>query len=275
MNTIAIKDWDSLVAWLSIRPESTRRIDAATIAQRSALRVFPLWSGAMECDWARDEGLTALPLLRVYLPAGSGRGPKVMSDGNQYTADIADVYDAADMAADAAEQADAMAYAADRAADAAASAAVTTFPGYSTKDVCEAAATAVSYAVDASFAYAEALSAQVGADAALLAAGGDLLATPLWSGPSPVWFQDMDAKARAIWADEPEIWSFWERWWDGVLSGRPLDGALQRAVAMIPHSVWSSVWDDGPAALAKAIAKVEASFHARAQRSAELIAVGA
>ena len=56
-----------------------------------------------------------------------------------------------------------------------------------------------------------------------------------------------------VWARDPETWSFWTRWWDGVLSGNQIDWDLQRQVALIPNEIW----DQGPAAVAEAIRQIE------------------
>ncbi|PQV59112.1 hypothetical protein LX70_00935 [Defluviimonas denitrificans] len=62
---------------------------------------------------------------------------------------------------------------------------------------------------------------------------------------------------RAIWMKEgAEIWSFWLRWWDGVVSGRPLPWDLQEKVALIPDEVW----DQGAEAVAAEIARIEEQF---------------
>jgi len=69
MEPDAIKDGESLEAWLQDRPPE----DAMAIAHRTALRVHSLWSGAMDSEWARKADLTALPVLRLYLTSGVAR----------------------------------------------------------------------------------------------------------------------------------------------------------------------------------------------------------
>ncbi|MEZ5732643.1 MAG: hypothetical protein R3D97_09985 [Paracoccaceae bacterium] len=55
---------------------------------------------------------------------------------------------------------------------------------------------------------------QLGNDTSIVDEGGDPFAEPLWSTPPPDWFQDADAKMRAIWTDAAsEHWAFWTRWW--------------------------------------------------------------
>jgi len=69
MEPDAIKDGESLEAWLQDRPPE----DAMAIAHRTALRVHSLWSDAMEYEWVRKTDLTALPVLRLYLTSGVAR----------------------------------------------------------------------------------------------------------------------------------------------------------------------------------------------------------
>jgi hypothetical protein len=97
---------------------------------------------------------------------------------------------------------------------------------------------------------------QVRDDARAIEAGQDALTLPLWSIPLPDWFTEKDAEARAIWARDPNIWSFWNRWWDGVLTGNQLNSDLQRQVALIPDEIW----EQGPAAVAGAIRQIELDF---------------
>ena len=68
-----IKDQKTVQAWLDARPESTRESDAKAIAQRSALRVFPLFGATMMERWARNADLTALPILRLGLTSEVAR----------------------------------------------------------------------------------------------------------------------------------------------------------------------------------------------------------
>lgn len=237
MQTVTIRDEDGLRDWLDGRPQAVRLADGCAIATRAALRVFPVWSGAMGDPWAREAGLTALPILRQLLTAGVARGdpsPKVRAAAHAAasSADAAFAPDAAfaaaraaSAAADAAYHATA-AFAADRAADAA---------------VAEGAAPFVL------------MWERVSADAMVIRQGADPFLAPLWDGLPPEGFAGLDRKTRAIWAADPASWVFWLRWWDGALAGRPLDWALQRRVALIPDDVWKL----GPATVAEAIVGIE------------------
>lgn len=98
---------------------------------------------------------------------------------------------------------------------------------------------------------------QVPADALAWEKGEDPLTTPLWPLSEPEWFRVANAEMRARWRDQfPELSGFWLRWWDGVVSGRQIDWVLQEKVALIPDAIW----DQGPAAVAAEIARIEAEI---------------
>jgi uncharacterized protein (DUF1697 family) len=98
---------------------------------------------------------------------------------------------------------------------------------------------------------------QVREDARLAEAEEDSFRRRLWSVPHPDWFGRTDEQMRAIWMNEgAESWSFWSRWWDGFVSGRPLPWDLQEKVALIAPEVW----DQGAEAVAAEIARIEEQF---------------
>lgn len=70
---------------------------------------------------------------------------------------------------------------------------------------------------------------------------------------------------RSFWQSDPEIWSFWHRWYDGFLSGNPIDWDVQLAVATLPEEDWGK----GSEWIAKRIAEIEARI-ALQKRMAEL-----
>ncbi len=79
----------------------------------------------------------------------------------------------------------------------------------------------------------------------------------LWSVKVPDWFVVADEKLRNYWASDPDhVWDFWARWWDGLVTGRPIDGALQEKVALIPDDIWQQ----GAAAVARAIKDIEGAI---------------
>jgi hypothetical protein len=105
-------------------------------------------------------------------------------------------------------------------------------------------------------------------DALLIDSGGGALLRPLWSSTPPEWFGSQNSIAQSSWKTrEPEIWSFWLRWWDGVLSGNQLDWDLQKEVALIPDAIWQQ----GPAAVAQEIAAIEEQYLLRVTFNAERI----
>lgn len=91
-------------------------------------------------------------------------------------------------------------------------------------------------------------------DIRLIEQGTDILATALNRTPEDQeWLRQMRDVLHAILSANPDRWSFWLRWWDGVLSGRQIDWELQEQVALIPNGVWGA----GPDAVAREIALIE------------------
>ena len=102
-------------------------------------------------------------------------------------------------------------------------------------------------------------------DADVLSELGKLKAMPLWPHLGPDWFEETDRETRAIWAKDPATWAFWERWWDGVISGdMPFPPDLLRDVALIEDDIWQA----GPREVAAAIAKIEKIHELRADLAA-------
>ncbi|MEZ5778245.1 MAG: hypothetical protein R3E44_07785 [Paracoccaceae bacterium] len=245
-----IKDRKSLERWLEGRSQT----DAIAIARCAACRVLPLYGRAMRDDWAPRHDLTALPVIRLILISGVAGKYPTPEVRRATAAAHAAVATAAAHAAVATAAATAAAQAAAVAATAAAHAAAR-------------AAMAAAAAADAAGAY---IWEQVRDDARLLEQGGDLLALPLWSIPEPDWFRRADQEMLASWqADDPERWSFWIGWWEGVKSGKQLDWELQRDVALIPDEVWSQ----GPGAVAAEIAGYELPVAVAATPNAERISI--
>lgn len=272
MEVEVIKDREGLAAWLQTRPEATRQADDLCIATRAALRVGPLWSGAMDAAWAQAGGLTALPVLRLLLTSGVARRfPSVeiraaAALAVKARAGFSTVARACTAAGD-----HAAVTAAHAAADAADAAAETAFRSEVTSAASSASLAAFSAAVSTPEARAAAdfvsehalysagnlagaaLWTVIQGDARDLAAGRDPQACALWPEMPPDWFTGPETRARAIWARDHDTWCFWTRWWDGVLSGSQLDWDLQRRVALIPDDLWQA----GPAALAEAVRQIE------------------
>jgi hypothetical protein len=52
-------------------------------------------------------------------------------------------------------------------------------------------------------------------------------------------------------------WSFWYEWYQGFITGKPLDWELQRRVAMIDNATWEA----GPEVVAEEIKKIRAKYY--------------
>ena len=241
-----IIDPKTLERWLKARPKDRHRADSIAIAQRAAARVFPVWAAAMAQDWARRSDLTALPVLRPLLTAGVAR--------KYPTPEVIAFSAAAAAAARSAAAADAFSDARSAARSAAAAAAAA-FSADAADARSAAAFSAAVFSADAAkWMPSSAFFDHIRKDAETLDGNGDPFSNPLWDGPEPDGFFQSDTAARAIWAaDPPARWSFWTRWWDGVISGQQLDWELQRRVALIPDAIWQS----GPDAVAEAIRRIE------------------
>ncbi|MEP2717712.1 hypothetical protein [Pseudophaeobacter sp.] len=68
---------------------------------------------------------------------------------------------------------------------------------------------------------------------------------------------------------EEAKWSFWLDWYASFLDGKPLDWELQRRVALIEDAIWEA----GPEAVAKEIARIQAGMLAEKLPMAERIEV--
>lgn len=75
-------------------------------------------------------------------------------------------------------------------------------------------------------------------------------------------------RLRQFWQSAPEVWGFWERWYDGFLNGTPLDWDVQLAVASLPDADW----EKGPEWVAGKIAEIERNFLSKKAPLAETIA---
>lgn len=243
-----IKDRESLEAWLKTRP----REDVVAIAHRAALRVFPLFGREMGEQWAQRHNLTALSVLRLNVISGVGAknpSPKIRQAGR--SAVLPDTRSAAFSA---------------RVRSAAFSAAASDAAALSASDdaAFSAAADAAAFS-DVAYSGAAVIWLAVRTDAAVITAANDILQRPLWPGTPPDWITQADRETRAIWAETPEHWEFWTRWWDAAIAGTPLDWGLQRDIALIPDEVWQQ----GPGPVAIEIARLE-ELHALRRELEEL-----
>lgn len=243
MGADEIRDEETLERWLQNRPQE----DSICIAQRAGLRVFPLWTAEMGNDWARKLDLTALPVLRSLLTLGVAHKYPTP----EATLATLDATRAARLTTDAVDHLDAT-----RAARATINATLATLNAARATLDAARAARATTFAV--TLAATRPLWEAIRSDAVALEAGIDPARLPLWPWPTPGWFSQADAKARAIWVRDPEPWDFWLRWWDGVLSGQQIPDPLQHDIALIPDDVWQA----GPRAVAERIAKIERTHKA-------------
>lgn len=84
----------------------------------------------------------------------------------------------------------------------------------------------------------------------------DLFKQPLWPTKQTV------ASLLVSWSEfenrysENSIWCFWSTWYRKMLLGTPVEWELQRRVALIEDAIW----DAGPEAVAKEIARIQAKF---------------
>lgn len=70
----------------------------------------------------------------------------------------------------------------------------------------------------------------------------------------PQRHSDNLGKLRSFWENASETWGFWTRWYDGFLTGKPIDWALQEKIALIDPAEW----EKGPKRIAELIADLEA-----------------
>lgn len=99
----------------------------------------------------------------------------------------------------------------------------------------------------------------VGDDAQELEQRSNLDEVKLWRHSPPDWFVASEREMREILSRDPETWDFWLRWWDGILTGKPLNWELQKAVALeIPEEAWSD-----PKTVAAHIREIEARFRVK------------
>lgn len=227
-----IRDRESLREWLEGRP----REECVLIAVRAACRVAPLGWARPATDRQRAD-LTTLPICRALLIA-SVAGQKLTPTIRQLA------YASADSVYDAANSAKAATYASANAAAFAIDA--PTYVDDAVANIGEAAAQAAEAAARSG--HTAVLWQEVREDARALEAGTSLSIQALWSVPEPDDFRFAFGRFRSNWEADPAF-SFWLRWWDGVVSGRPLPWDLQEKVALIAPEVW----DQGAAAVAAEI----------------------
>lgn len=256
MADIQITDEASLEARLKTRP----RRDAEIIAFRADLRAFPFWIRQEGQSSSIEPKPSTLPLLQLILAKFfSQRSTSKLYLVNRYPK----------LSKNSPAFAPFMAMSSSAAANAASAAAKA---AEASLEADEQSATAVVDAFDAvnRFHFFRKIADEIqgsswlaiGADAANLDVGHNPARDPLWATLAPDWFTAADRETRAIWAKDPATWAFWEKWWDGVISGdMPFAPELLRDVALIEDDIWQA----GPKAVAAAIEKIEKIHDLRAQ----------
>ena len=248
---VEITDRESAKAWL----RGQRREICVAMATRAALRS----AAAISRSTPATLGGLVLPVFRAMLTSGLA--------GTWPSPEVTNAAARAAAAADAADAADAARAAAADAADAAArAAAAVARAAYAAADAAFSRDAAAAYAADA--ADAAAAYAAFSRDAARFEAGASaeaVFAAPLWADREELpALSEARGRLFAFLDADREVWSFWARWYRGMFDGRPMDWELQRQVALIPDTVWQ----DGPAAVAREIARIEAPFGPMAPEAA-------
>jgi hypothetical protein len=250
MADIEITDEASLEAWLKTRP----RLDAEIIAFRAAARVFPLWGRAMEEPWAlyaaqkRKGDLTATPILRFLLTLSIFDHRDTDNFQEKISQSIAETISAVKATSSHYTSASASS-AAFKSIDQA----IGTKLSLEFASDSENFASAIDDFLEATRYSSPSLWRIVKKDAMSTADKKAGFTIPLWPTPAPDWFTTADRETRAIWAKDPDTWRFWEKWWDGVISGdMPFPPELLRDVALIEDGIWQA----GPKAVAEAIDKL-------------------
>lgn len=221
MDVSEIVDQKSFEAWLAEQSEDRRYEVAVALATRCALRVFPIWAAAMHEGWAREVDLTVLPVVRsltiswVAVRKPTSKVKRAAAVARSLTSSTASVASRGD---DYAAKAGAAAYAA------------------------ATATAAATYAAARADEAAE-MWGVLHQDIRALDHGEDLLSLPLWSEELPSKITREWSIGRR-WMQTNAGYSFWIRWYEAVLAGRPLTGdwdnhwQLMHDIALIDPEDW-------------------------------------
>ncbi|MEL7106667.1 MAG: hypothetical protein AAGM21_12160 [Pseudomonadota bacterium] len=246
---VEITDRKSAEAWLTDKP---REIVVA-FAARAALRSLPGIGRASQSD------METLPLrvLRATLTSGVaavGSTPEVIENARSAANSAARSIDAlsAALSGDAAEASARSAHSAANHPGNSASAAALSANSAAAADL-SARSAADLFAKSASAAFSA-----TSVDALSLEKNGvEVFTQPLWpDGGIPAFFQEPYAVLSGFWDADEKTWGFWQRWYEGMLNGKPLPWELQREVALIDNEVCEA----GPEAVAEKIAEIEADW---------------
>lgn len=237
-----IHDQKSLKLWLDTRPVE----DATIIAHRAAMRALPAWCAAIADDWARERGLTALPVLRANLASGAARTYRtsvVIATVNARAARSINQTTAAILAAGAV-----IPTSADISAGAAYAAAKAAEGSFAATDASADKRIAIEMRIRSSVANfasttvrptAAALTnmwEMIDTDAEKLISGADPLEDPLWHG-SENPLADMWMESLPILRNTPGG-EFWIDWYQRALDGQPQNWPMLRDIALIEDDLW-------------------------------------
>jgi hypothetical protein len=223
----------SLGEWLERRPAETLRQEASAIAHRAAMRFFPLWSADLKTSRATAVDGKSLKVARVHLCLSAAL--LELTDDSLHALKRAC---AADPKIVATRSGLVLLSEPDEDAIAACIFAVESYETMAARHSKQAVAD---------------LWASVEADANALEQGGEVLTRPLWDVDAQDWFTVRHEAATNHWRSKPNIWGFWLRWWEGVVSGRLVDLNVQHRVA----EIMDEVWHKGPEAVANEIAEID------------------
>lgn len=245
-----IWDEESLRAWLGGRS----RHDAVKLALRVVQRAAPtIWRSPNVDLTSRD--FSGLPFLRVLLAAGVSIRVGVRSS-------IASAGPFAERAQGAAYEPSIADAAHHSAARGAVVAVADAFRGLHWAPEHAGSTSASTYAISSAIQSATLLGEDelewqlLRWDAGCIEEGGDPADRPLHNLTVSVGDTPNTDAIRWNLEKDPVVWDFWLRWWEGVVSGRQLDWALQEKVALIPDEVW----ERGPGAVAGEIVRIEREF---------------
>ncbi|MFW2542547.1 DUF6161 domain-containing protein [Primorskyibacter sp. 2E107] len=230
-------------AWLRERP----REEALAFLYRDALEVLPFWGAAMNDDWAKKKGLTALPILRAVLTLFVGMN---FSDMEKWLSKALDVAGSAANSTSTRASDDEMTPSRSAASEAAQT--IHNALGL----VCSS-----QHPLSEDNDWVAGIGRQYENRIQGFATAASVLAKGSLSGlirssflRPPDTFVRAEKLMFAVWDEEPSArWDFWRRWWEGAKNGDPIDPELQYAIV---QGLDEETWKD-PDAVAKRIKEIE------------------
>jgi len=90
----------------------------------------------------------------------------------------------------------------------------------------------------------------------------------LWpTATQPTNWEELLSGLRRFWQNDPKVWDYWGRWYEGFLNGNPLNWDIQFAITSLPDEDWNK----GPEWIAGKIAGIERDFLSKRAPLAETI----